>query len=237
MTKTNKVVLGRDRAGEKPLFYHRGEGFLCFSSELKGLLVNPNLTRKINRFAFGMFLSIGFVPGDRCILKGYSKLPPGHFLTYDLRNGSMKVDQYWHPPELQMDLENDQLVDNLEYLMANAVKRQLSADVPVGVMLSGGLDSSLVTAFASRTTNNIRTFNISFPGTGKFDEASHARLIADFFGTEHIEIPVEVSSPQLLVELAKQFDEPIIDPSMLAYLFSEQRDPKVLQQFRRRWCG
>lgn len=221
--KTNKVILARDKAGEKPLFYYRGEGFLCFSSELKGLLVNPNLSRKIDSFAFGLFLSLGFVPGGRCILKGYSKLPPGHFLTYDLRNGSMKVDQYWHPPALQTDPENNQLVDQLEFLMENAVKRQLSADVPVGVMLSGGLDSSLITAFASRTTNKIRTFNISFPGSGKFDEASHARLIADFFGTEHSEIPVEVPSPQLLVELAKQFDEPIIDSSMLpTYLVSKE---------------
>ena len=118
--------------------------------------------------------------------------------------------------------END-LLTEFGSLFNESVAKQLEADVPVGVLLSGGLDSSLVTAVASKQKTNIKTFNVRFPGFGKLDETEHARKIADYFGTEHIELDASNPDPDLLIELAEQFDEPIIDSSMIpTYLVSKE---------------
>jgi asparagine synthase (glutamine-hydrolysing) len=111
-------------------------------------------------------------------------------------------------------VEDEQLVDELETLLEDAVGRQLVADVPVGILLSGGVDSSLITAMAVRRSSQVRTFSIGFPGHGKLDETPHARLIARHFGTEHTELMAEPTSADLLPVLARQFDEPMVDSSM-----------------------
>jgi len=165
------------------------------------------------------------VPGSRCILQGYAKLPPAHRLRFDLRSGAVGVQRYWEPPALQLSASSaiEPLADELERLLANAVERQLVADVPVGVMLSGGVDSSLITALASRVCQGVRTYTVSFPGAGRLDESAHARLIADYFGTDHTEIAAEEVSLDLLPQLARQYDEPLIDSSMVpTFLVSQQ---------------
>src|SRR5207249_4891121 len=128
----------------------------------------------------------------RCILQGYNKLPPAHALTFDLRTGAAQVWRYWSVPEGSTEAESafdeTALLDELEALLEDAVGRQLVADVPVGTLLSGGVDSSLVTAMAARRSHQVRTFSIGFPGHGKLDETPHARLIARHFGTEHTEL-------------------------------------------------
>jgi asparagine synthase (glutamine-hydrolysing) len=223
---TQRVVhLMRDRAGEKPLFYRHEGGTLRFASELKGLLADPALPRRLDAEALDFYLGMGFVPGERCILQGYAKLPPAHRLRFDLQTGRAELQRYWQPPALATDAKADlaTLVDELEVLLADAVKQQLVADVPVGVMLSGGVDSSLVTALATRARQRVRTFTVSFPGAGRLDESAHARLIADFFGTEHTQIFAEEASVDLLPLLARQYDEPVIDSSMVpTFLVSQQ---------------
>lgn len=219
------VHLMRDRAGEKPLFYRHEGGTLRFASELKGLLVDPELPRQLDVEALDCYLGLGFVPGERCILKGYAKLPPAHRLSFDLKTGRINVQRYWSPPQLAAELKADlgELADELETLLARAVQQQLVADVPVGVMLSGGVDSSLITALASRARQGVRTFTVAFPGVGNLDESAHARLIANHFGTEHSEIITEAVSVTLLKQLARQFDEPLIDSSMVpTFLVSQQ---------------
>ena len=173
------VLLARDRAGEKPLFYHQANGVLRFASELKALLADPALPRRIDPEALDCYLAMGYVPGERCILQGFNKLPPAHALHFDLRVGTAKVWRYWQLPELnaampQGPLDEIALLDELEFLLADAVRRQLVADVPVGVLLSGGVDSSLITAMAVRASNQVQTFTIGFPGHGKLDETAHA---------------------------------------------------------------
>lgn len=223
---TQQVVhLMRDRAGEKPLFYRHEGGTLCFASELKGLLADPALPRRLDTEALDCYLAFGFVPGARCILQGYSKLPPAHWLRFDLRTGSVEVQRYWAPPALDVYPSSaiDPLADELEGILANAVSRQLVADVPVGVMLSGGVDSSLVAALACRARKGVRTFTVGFPGAGRLDESGHARLIARHFCTEHTEIVADEVSVDLLPLLARQFDEPVIDSSMVpTFLVSQQ---------------
>jgi asparagine synthase (glutamine-hydrolysing) len=219
-----ELFLARDRAGEKPLFYRLEQGILHFASELKALLSHPELPRRIDCEALDCYLTMGFVPGDRCILQGYKKLPAAHALLFDLKTGTSKVWRYWQLPELDTSAERAHetaLVDELETLLEQAVGAQLMADVPVGILLSGGVDSSLITAMAVRHSSKVRTFSIGFPGHGKLDETPHAQLIARYFGTEHTELMAEPTTADLLPTLARQFDEPMVDSSMFpTYLVS-----------------
>jgi asparagine synthase (glutamine-hydrolysing) len=214
------LFLARDRAGEKPLFYHLSDRTLFFASELKALLANPALPRRIEPTALDCYLAMGYVPGDRCILRGFNKLPPAHALTFDLDTGAATVWPYWRLPELDAaaaagQVDGAALLDELEALLEDAVGRQLVADVPVGVLLSGGVDSSLITAMAVRSSRHVRTFSIAFPGHAEADESEHARLIARYFGTEHTELVAEPSTADLIPRLARQFDEPMVDSSMV----------------------
>lgn len=214
------LFLARDRAGEKPLFYHRSGDTLRFASELKGLLADANLPRRIEPEALDCYLAMGYVPGERCILQGFNKLPAAHALLFDLTAGSINIWRYWRLPELASIASQDRvdeaaLLDELETLLEDAVRRQLVADVPVGVLLSGGVDSSLVTAMAVRASSKVKTFTIRFPGHAKLDETEHARLIAQHFHTEHVELEAAQTTADLLPRLARQFDEPMVDSSMI----------------------
>jgi asparagine synthase (glutamine-hydrolysing) len=223
------LLLARDRAGEKPLFYFRDGDSIRFASELKGLLADPALDRRIDPESLDCYLAMGFVPGSRCILQGMRKLPPAHALVFDLKGGQDRVWRYWGLPSYDRarvtagaDAPDEAaLLDELEGLLEDSVRRQLVADVPVGVLLSGGVDSSLVTAMAARAIPRVRTFTIRFPGQARFDETGHARLIAGHFGTDHTELEAGATTVDLLPALARQFDEPVIDSSMLpTYLVS-----------------
>jgi asparagine synthase (glutamine-hydrolysing) len=217
--RQHTVFLARDRAGEKPLFYHHAGGVLRFASELKALLADPALTRRIDPAALDCYLAMGYVPGDRCMLQGFNKLPPAHALLFDLQTGQTKIWRYWQLPELAAaspgPVDEAALLDELETLLEYAVRRQMVADVPVGVLLSGGVDSSLITAMAVRASSQVQTFTIGFAGHGKLDETEHARLIARHFGTRHTELMAEPATADLLPRLARQFDEPMVDSSMI----------------------
>ncbi len=224
--RQRQLFMARDRAGEKPLFYALVNGVLRFASELKALMADPTMPRRIDPEALDCYLAMGFVPGERCMLQGVKKLPPAHALVFDLKIGQSRLWRYWQLPELDPSAaaglaDEDELLDELEALLEDAVRRQLVADVPVGVLLSGGVDSSLVTAMAVRATPRVKTFTIRFPGYDKYDESEHARLIARHFGTEHVELGAAQSTVDLLPLLARQFDEPMVDSSMIpTYLVS-----------------
>lgn len=211
------AFLARDRAGEKPLFYHQAGGVLRFASELKALLADSTVPRRIDPSALDCYLAMGYAPGDLCILHGFNKLPPAHAMAFDLRTGVSKVWCYWQLPQCTEGegVNEVDLLDELETLFEDAVRKQLVADVPVGVLLSGGVDSSLITAFAARATRHVKTFTIRFPGHGALDETEHARLIARHFDTEHIELEAQPASAEMLPTLARQFDEPMVDSSMI----------------------
>lgn len=213
-----QLFLARDRAGEKPLFYRFANGVLQFASELKALLVNPANPRNIDPEAMDCYLAMGYVPGASCILQGYKKLPPAHFLRFNLQDGQSTVLRYWELPKAPTEecvLDEVDLLDELETLLEDAVFGQMVADVPVGVLLSGGVDSSIVTAMAARASRNVQTFTIGFPGHAKLDETEHARLIARHFGTRHTELMAEDVTVDLLPHLARQLDEPMVDSSII----------------------
>jgi asparagine synthase (glutamine-hydrolysing) len=223
-TQQKTMVLARDRAGEKPLFYRCHAGRLVFASELKALMADPSLARRLDPSAFEHFLAYGYAPGDRSILQGVGKLPPGHAATFEVPTAEWRVWPYWQLPQADADsgAALDDLALELEGLLEQSVRRQLVADVPVGILLSGGLDSGLVTAMAARVSPSPpHTFTVTFPGHGAHDEAPYARAIAGHFGTEHTELPGEPQSVDTLAALAKQFDEPIGDSAMVpTYLLS-----------------
>jgi asparagine synthase (glutamine-hydrolysing) len=220
-----KLFMARDRAGEKPLFYSIRERSICFASEMKALMADPAFPRKLDKESLDYYLAYGYTPRDRSMLKGVNKLPPAHALVFSLETQDTKVWRYWEPPIYREDatrkVDESELLKELESLLEDSVRRQMEADVPVGILLSGGVDSSLVTAMAVRSHKKVKTFTISFPGYGKYDESEHARLIANHFGTEHIELEAPQTSLELLPALARQFDEPIVDSSMIpTYLVS-----------------
>ncbi len=222
-TKQN-VFVARDRAGEKPLFYHHDKENFFFASELKGLFTNPSISRSINLASLDTYLYLGYVPGKRSIIKNIFKLPAAHAMTFSLLDGKLKVWRYWSAPKLEFEqnYKKEDLLEQLEILMRNSVKRQMIADVPVGVLLSGGVDSSLITALASNLRKNLKTFTVKMPGQTKLDESKHALMIANYFSTDHHELEAEPTDIDCLPKLAYFYDEPMADSSMIpTYLVSK----------------
>jgi asparagine synthase (glutamine-hydrolysing) len=219
-----RMFLARDRAGEKPLFFAHLPGRFMFASELKALMADPAFPRELDLTSLQYFLAYGYVPGEMCILKGVHKLGQGQALLYDLTTDSIQRWHYWDlplpgaPTAISLaDLESE-----LESLLLDSVRLRMIADVPVGILLSGGIDSSLVTAMAARVSAKpVKTFTISFPGHGAYDEGPYARMVAEHFGTVHMELVAEPASVKLLPDLARQYDEPMADSSMVPlYLVS-----------------
>jgi asparagine synthase (glutamine-hydrolysing) len=222
--RCRRIFVARDRAGEKPLFYRHAGGAFAFASELKALFADPDCPRVLDGEALDAYLAFGYVPHAQCIIRGIRKLPQGHALLYDVAADTIDTWQYWTLPEPQLgqDTDPEELIDRLERTLREAVRLRLIADVPVGIMLSGGIDSSLVTAMAASVTGRVKTFTISFPGHGSYDEARYARIVADHFGTDHVVLPAEPATVDLLPALARQCDEPLADSSIVpTYLVSQ----------------
>ena len=178
------VFIARDRAGEKPLYYYYEKNHLYFSSELKGLFSNEKISRKISKRGIECYLSMGYVPKDLSIIKGVRKLPQGHCLIFNLQTSIFKIKKYWNLPKIiDHSLQEREILKQLEILIEDSVKKQLRADVPVGVLLSGGLDSSIVTAVAASLVDKVKTFTVTFPQNKEHDETNHALLIAKHFDT------------------------------------------------------
>ncbi|HVR38838.1 MAG TPA: asparagine synthase (glutamine-hydrolyzing) [Thermoanaerobaculia bacterium] len=218
-SRDDTLFLARDRAGEKPLFYAIDNERLVFASELKSLMRDPRFPRRLDLAAFDHYLGFGYVPRERCILAGVHKLPQGHAARFHLRTGRFELWQYYAPPESFRggSQSPESLVDELQDLLEKSVRAQLiAADVPVAVLLSGGVDSSLITATAARVSSQpVQTFTVTFPDAPTLDEAPFARKVATHFGTKHEELIGEAPSADDLVRLARQYDEPIADPSII----------------------
>ena len=214
----NVLFMARDRAGEKPLYWARHRGGLVFASELKALLADPQFPRRLSPEGLAYYLSFGYVPAEKCILEGVHKLQAAHCLTWPLSSGPPVLRRYWDLPDAQADerVSVDELTNELKRLLTRAVSEQLIADVPLAVLLSGGVDSSLVTAIAAQvSTHRVRTFTVTLPDDPQLDEAHFARAVASHLGTEHVELPLDQSSVDLIEKLAAQYDEPIADSSMI----------------------
>ena len=227
--KQKTIFLSRDRAGEKPLYYSIYDNNLFFCSEIKPII---NFEKKLNVLdpeSFSFLFDHGFTHRDKSIFKNIFKLRAGHSLTFNVESRDYEIKNYWNIHTKinenhinKTSINESDLVQALEAHMEDAVLSQLDADVPIGIMLSGGLDSSLITAFASRFKKNLNTFTVSFSGHGVFDETTHAKLIANEFKTNHHELEARAINPEIIEDLTHYYDDPMFDPSMIpTYLLSE----------------
>ena len=221
-----RLVLARDRYGIKPLYYSVQRGSLAFASELKALLVAPWIEREIDVDALDAYLAFGFVPAPLTIYRGIRKLPQGTLLIWDRGSRDARLERYTKPvAESRRPLEATDtatLAEELRERLRDSVAAHLIADVPVGVLLSGGLDSSIIVALAAELSSEpVRTFTVGFEER-HFDERGPARLVAERYGTDHHEIVVPPDAVSLLPRITEVFDEPFADDSALpTYLVSE----------------
>lgn len=216
-----RLLLARDRLGIKPLYYTVAAGAFLFASEIKALLQFPGVRREVDPVALGAYLRLRYVPGPRTMFRGIWKLQPGHLLT--LREGRISTRAYWdlpmEPPEPAPDPEGE-----FRERLAESVRLRLLSDVPLGVFLSGGIDSSAVTALmASMVDEPVQTFSVGYPDGGPGSEVTEfafARMVAERFGTRHRELDLDPGAFwAALPRLLWHFDEPVADPAAVPLYF------------------
>jgi len=212
--RTRKLVLARDRIGKKPVYYTTVGKTLVFGSELKSVLCYPGVGRELSPEALYQYMLMGYVPTPLCIFDGISKLPPGHYLTF--QGGQTRLHRYWNLEfEPKLNSSESALVEELRHKLSEAVRVRLVSDVPFGAFLSGGLDSSVVVAMMARHLSRpVKTFSIGFRES-EFSELDDARRLAQHVGSEHEELIVDPDALSLLDRLAWHFDEPFADSSAI----------------------
>jgi asparagine synthase (glutamine-hydrolysing) len=218
-----RLLLARDRLGKKPLYYAVHDGALLFGSEIKCLLQYPGFPRDVDLTAVDHYLGLQYVPDPLSAFEGIRKLPPAHRLVWE--DGDIRIDRYWdlaYEPKLEMD-EGD-LQEELRHRLEESVRLRMVSDVPLGVHLSGGVDSSIVAALAAPLTGrSLKTFSIGFREE-RFSELPYARMIAERYATDHQEFLLEFGDvPEMVRKLARCFDEPFADPSAIpTYLLAQK---------------
>jgi len=221
--KSKKLTLGRDRIGEKPLYYGWQKELLLFGSELKALKAHPNFNAHINRDAITLLLRHNYIPAPYSIYQGIKKLMPGHLLEIDLQNKTSTTTQYWSARSIcELSKNNiftgsaEDAVDKLESVLKDSINQQMLADVPLGAFLSGGIDSSVIVALMqAQSERPIKTFSIGFNEEG-YNEAVHARAVAEHLGTEHTELYVTPQEAMAVIpKLVELYDEPFSDSSQI----------------------
>ncbi|MGC4100303.1 asparagine synthase (glutamine-hydrolyzing) [Ferruginibacter sp.] len=216
----HKIFACRDRAGVKPLFYYYKDGVFLFSSELKAIMQHPDFVKEINTDAVAMYMQYGYIPTPHCIFKNIRKLDPGHFIELSLQNKELASSQYWNVYDayntdpLKIDLPD--AITETEKLLISAFQYRMVSDVPVGVFLSGGYDSTCVTALLqANNTQKIKTFTIGVADDG-LNEAPFAKETAKHLGTDHTEYYcTEKEALEIVPMLPFFYDEPFADSSAI----------------------
>lgn len=217
-----RLVLARDRVGKKPLYYSRVDGNLVFASEIKSLLRHPHIKRQADVQALADFLSVRYVPGPATLFANIYKVLPGHWLLCE--NAGIREEYYWDFTFGETEERPvEDYIQGIQQHITHAVQERLMADVPLGAMLSGGVDSSIITGVMSQLTDKpVKTFSVGFDVPG-FNELPYARLVSNHFGTEHHELLVQCSDlTKYWPLLTWHRDEPVSEPSDLGvYLISK----------------
>jgi asparagine synthase (glutamine-hydrolysing) len=218
--KEQKLTLIRDRAGVKPFYYYFKNGLFMFVSELKSFHKHPDFQKEINIDALAIFFQFSYILQPYTIFQNTYKLPAGHYAEIDLKNQSFKVQKYWdiidfyNRPKLNITFEEAK--SETEKLLKSACEYRMIADVPVGIFLSGGYDSTAVTAMLQKDrSKKLKTFSIGFYEE-KYNEAHHAKKVAEYLGTDHTEYYcTQKDAQELLPHLSEIWDEPFGDPSVI----------------------
>ncbi len=210
-----RLVLARDRLGKKPLVWTRlPDGTLAFASELKALLRLPEVAREPDLAALDAYLALGYVPGSATGILGIRRLLPGHVLVAE--GGSERIERWWRPEPAAPSATEAEWLERVRETVGAAVRRRLAADVPLGALLSGGIDSSIVVALMAQAGSEpVRTFTVGFADAG-YDERAFARAVAERFGHDGTRRSCSSRTPrELLPRLAEAFDEPLGDEAAL----------------------
>jgi asparagine synthase (glutamine-hydrolysing) len=219
-------LLVRDRTGEKPLYYFKYKDCLYFASEIKALLQLPFYERRLNYEALHHFLSYKHVPSPLTIFKDIYMLSPAYYIIY--KDGQITLKKYWDLPASTYHMDETEIVEELIRLLRQGVKIRLISDVPIGISLSGGLDSSLITALASEVSTNIETFTLTYPkgvsSIGKKTDQDNARIISKMYGTHHHEEPIEFNGfADTFPKVISCFDQPYAGAISTYYLSKQMR--------------
>ncbi len=223
-----KIFLSRDRFGKKPLFYTLQNGVFAFASELSALGMHSNVVSNLDSMSLKKYYAYGYIPAPRSIYKGVFKLPGGHSLVYDCRSSQIAVHKYWEfklEPEGSVVKKENDLCEQLRDIFNQSVKRRLMSDVPLGIFLSGGVDSSAVAYFArkNQTGNSVKTFSVEFEEES-FDESYYSRMASSYLGTDHYAQKLTIQSAlEVIPEIRSRIDEPMGDSSLIAtYLLCKE---------------
>lgn len=213
-TREEKLLLTRDRMGIKPLHYRFEDGLLLFGSEIKTILQHPEAERVISLKALSDYLSYLYIPSPETIFKHIHKLPPGHMLRY--QKGKISLVQYWDIRYTDENGSEKEYCHRLQELLRESIRMHLVSDVPLGVFLSGGMDSSLMVALMSEIANEpVKTFSAGFD-VAAYDELDYAKVVAREFNTDHHEIRLRPDIVEALPQIVRHFDEPFADCSAVA---------------------
>ncbi len=222
-SRKKKLIIARDRFGEKPLYYGVFDGKLLYASEPKAILAHPSVKAELDLDALRHYLSYDYVPAPMSIYKGIRKLPAAHMLIVE--NGEVRTRRYWDLSwgKSSTNFSLSDKAEELRELLSDAVRMRLVADVPLGILLSGGIDSSTVAAFATQhATEKVKTFSIGFE-EDSFDESKYARQVAKHLNTEHYEeILSAEKAGDLITEIGTWLDEPLADGSLIPTLLLSQ---------------
>jgi asparagine synthase (glutamine-hydrolysing) len=215
-----KLVLARDRYGEKPLYWSKTDNGLIFASEMKSVLAHPSAKKDLNHLAVYQYFSFDYVPQPFTIFKEISKLENGSFLIFE--NNQITIKRFYNIKIEKSKINFQESKIKLENLLDDAVNKRLISDVPLGIFLSGGIDSSVITYFAKKNKNDIKTFSIGFEEKS-FDETSYAKQVAGCLKTNHSHINFSPKDLlEIIPEIIEKLDEPFGDPSILpTYLLSK----------------
>lgn len=213
-----RMFIARDRMGEKPLHWAIFDDKFFYGSEIKSILTHPSVKRELNPVAMQQYLSLEYVPSPSTMFEGIHKLPPASYMV--IENGQVHIQRYWSPSVATTKMSENEASERLLQLLDESVKGRMISDVPLGIFLSGGIDSSGVTAIAARhVSHKLKTFSIGF-NDASFDESDYAEQVAKHVGTEHHK---EQFTPNLALnmmeDLWKVLDEPIADASILPTYF------------------
>lgn len=222
-SEEKNLYLVRDRLGEKPLYYGWQNNTFLFGSELKAITLHPDFKKEIHKSSIALLLKHGYIPAPYSIWNNIYKLPAAHYLVINSENLKPEVKCYWSFKNVVESFKDNKLrisdleaTDTIEHLLTNSIKRQMLSDVPLGALLSGGIDSSLVAALMQKISGTpIKTFSIGFEDP-RFDESKYAEAVAKHLGTEHTSLIMKPNELlELVPDIAKIYDEPFADSSQL----------------------
>ncbi len=216
-----RLLLARDRLGEKPLVYRHEPGRLMFASELKSLWEVPGIVRRVDPRSLDEYLTYQYVPFPRTMVAGFAKLPPAHYALWS--ESGLELGCYWSPDwNHEVDRRPEDVIEELRATMRSSVALRLESEVPLGVFLSGGVDSSIVAGLVQQTAaERVKTFSIGF-SVASYDETDYAREVARSLGTEHYEFRCQADAVSILEQLVYYYDDPLADSSAIPTFYLSQ---------------